>query len=212
MVETIQSDSPALFTHVTFYSLLACAAQFAVGYVFAQIWGKKCSVTDRWVLVWLFYDAIVHITLEGPFVYMSLIGTVATADNIFAELWKEYGKADSRWLHSDPTIVSLELLTVVLDGFLALLLIYAIVKDKHYRHFIQITLCVCELYGGWMTFCPDWLIGSPSLNTSNWLYLWVYLFFFNGVWVVVPGLLLWQSWHVLKSAHHLQRDNSRKRK
>lgn len=79
------------------------------------------------------------------------------------------------------------------------------------RHFIQITLCVCELYGGWMTFCPDWLMGSPSLNTSNWLYLWVYLVFFNGVWVVVPGLLLWQSWHVLKSAHHLRLDDSRKR-
>lgn len=46
---------------------------------------------------------------------------------------KEYGKADERWLFSDPTIVSLELLTVVLDGSLALLLIYAIIKDKHYR-------------------------------------------------------------------------------
>ena len=46
---------------------------------------------------------------------------------------KEYGKADERWLHSDPTIVSLELLTVVLDSFLALVLVYAIVKDKHYR-------------------------------------------------------------------------------
>lgn len=46
---------------------------------------------------------------------------------------KEYGKADERWLHSDPTIVSLELLTVVLDGILALVLVYAIVKDKHYR-------------------------------------------------------------------------------
>ncbi|KAG9339463.1 hypothetical protein JZ751_023601 [Albula glossodonta] len=132
---------------------------------------------------------------------MSLVGTVETSDNIFAELWKEYGKADTRWLHSDPTIVSLELLTVVLDGLLALVLIYAILKDKHYRHFIQITLCVCELYGGWMTFCPDLLIGSPNLNTSNWLYLWVYLVFFNGVWVVVPGLLLWQSWLSLKRMH-----------
>lgn len=46
---------------------------------------------------------------------------------------KEYGKADERWLYSDPTIVSLELLTVVLDGSLALLLIYAIIKNKHYR-------------------------------------------------------------------------------
>uniref|UniRef100_A0A674DVN2 EBP like n=1 Tax=Salmo trutta TaxID=8032 RepID=A0A674DVN2_SALTR len=96
-------QAQSLFTPVTFHSL-------------------KCSGTGRWVLVWLFYDAIVHITLEGPFVYMSLVGTLATSDN-------EYGKADECWLHSDPTIVSLELLTVVLDGILVL--VYAIVKDKH---------------------------------------------------------------------------------
>uniref|UniRef100_A0AAZ3P0G2 EBP like n=1 Tax=Oncorhynchus tshawytscha TaxID=74940 RepID=A0AAZ3P0G2_ONCTS len=164
-------ETQSLFTPVTVYSLLACAAQ-------------KCSGTDRWVLVWLFYDAIVHITFEceGPFVYMSLVGTVATSRQYF---WKEYGK----------------LLTVVLDGILALVLVYAIVKDKHYRHFVQITLCVCELYGGWMTFCPDWLAGSPNLNTNHWLYLWIYLVFFNGVWVVVPGLLLWQSWLSLKRLH-----------
>uniref|UniRef100_A0A8C0GEB0 EBP like n=1 Tax=Chelonoidis abingdonii TaxID=106734 RepID=A0A8C0GEB0_CHEAB len=147
---------------------------------------------------------------EGPFVYLSLIGTVAESDNIFASLWKEYGRADARWLYSDPTIVSLEILTVVLDGLLALILIYAIIKDKYYRHFIQITLCVCELYGGWMTFCPDWLIGSPNLNTSNWLYLWVYLVFFNGIWVVLPGLLLWQSWLGLKQMHR-EKSNSRKK-
>ncbi|XP_067116883.1 emopamil-binding protein-like isoform X2 [Osmerus mordax] len=192
-MESPVEEVPSLFTAVTVYSLLACGAQFAVGYVIAQIWGKKCSSTDRW---------------EGPFVYMSFVGTVAQSDNIFAELWKEYGKADERWLHSDPTIVSLELLTVVLDSFLALVLVYAIVKDKHYRHFLQITLCVCELYGGWMTFCPDWLLGSPNLNTGNWLYLWVYLVFFNGVWVVVPGLLLCQSWRALKGLHTAHRDSS----
>uniref|UniRef100_A0A8C8SLZ9 EBP like n=1 Tax=Pelusios castaneus TaxID=367368 RepID=A0A8C8SLZ9_9SAUR len=80
-----------------------------------------------------------------------------------------------------PPIGSLETIIVVMDGLLALILIYAVIKDKYYRHFIQITLCVCELYGGWMTFCPDWLIGSPNLKTSNWLYLWVYLIFFNGL-------------------------------
>nr|XP_058897685.1 emopamil-binding protein-like isoform X2 [Kogia breviceps]XP_058897686.1 emopamil-binding protein-like isoform X2 [Kogia breviceps] len=139
---------------------------------------------------------------EGPFVFLSLVGNITDSDALIASLWKEYGKADARWLYLDPTIVSLEILTVVLGGFLALVLIYAIVKEKHYRHFIQITLCVCELYGGWMTFCPDWLMGSPNLNTNNWLYFWVYLVFFNGVWVLIPGLLLWQSWVELKKMHH----------
>ena len=27
----------------------------------------------------------------------------------------------------------------------------------------------------WMTFCPEWLTGSPNLDTSNVLFLWVYL-------------------------------------
>ncbi|XP_023604886.1 emopamil-binding protein-like [Myotis lucifugus] len=114
---------------------------------------------------------------------------------------KEYGKADARWVNFDPTIVSVEILTVVLDGSLALVLMYAIVKEKYYRHFIQITLCVCELYGGWMTFSPEWLMGSPNLNTNNWLYFWVYLAFFNSVWVLIPGLLLWQSLVELKKMY-----------
>uniref|UniRef100_A0A9L0I7T6 EBP like n=1 Tax=Equus asinus TaxID=9793 RepID=A0A9L0I7T6_EQUAS len=139
---------------------------------------------------------------EGrPFVYLSLVGNIADSDGLIASLWKEYGKADARWLYFDPTIVSLEMLTVVVDGSLALVLIYAIVKEKYYRHFIQITLCVCELYGGWMTFAPDWLMGSPNLNTNNWLYFWVYLVFFNSVWVLIPGLLLWQSLVELKKMH-----------
>uniref|UniRef100_A0A3Q2EG76 EBP like n=1 Tax=Cyprinodon variegatus TaxID=28743 RepID=A0A3Q2EG76_CYPVA len=121
---------------------------------------------------------------------------------------KEYGKADSRWLVSDPTIVSLEILTVVLGSLLALLLIHAVLNDKYYRHFLQITLCVCELYGGWMTFCPDWLLGSPHLNTSNPLYLWIYLVFFNGLWVLVPILLLVQSWFVLKGLHGVRGDST----
>ncbi|XP_068383061.1 emopamil-binding protein-like isoform X1 [Eschrichtius robustus] len=212
--------------------LLLCAALLAVGCALGLRLGRGLGAADRGALAWLCFDALVHFalvncinqhlvlqlsfarrrnrqknkplscSLEGPFVYLSLVGNITDSDALIASLWKEYGKADARWLYLDPTIVSLEILTVVLGGFLALVLIYAIVKEKHYRHFIQITLCVCELYGGWMTFCPDWLMGSPNLNTNNWLYFWVYLVFFNGVWVLIPGLLLWQSWVELKKMHH----------
>ena len=85
---------------------------------------------------------------------------------------KEYAKADSRWGSADPTIVSMEILTVLFNGSLCILLIYAILSKsphryththtqswywkyntldyacKHCRHFIQIVLNVCELYGG----------------------------------------------------------------
>ncbi|XP_004577728.2 emopamil-binding protein-like [Ochotona princeps] len=184
------------------YSLLLCAGLLVVGCALGLRLGRGRGPADRGVLAWLCYDALVHFVLEGPFVYLSLVGSVADSDGLIASLWKEYGKADQRWLSLDPTIVSLEILTVVLDGALVLFLIYAIVKEKYYRHFLQITLCVCELYGGWMTFCPEWLLGSPNLDTGHWLHFWVYLVFFNGVWVLVPGLLLWQSWAELKRMHH----------
>lgn len=129
---------------------------------------------------------------------MSLIGTVETSNHFTASLWQEYALADKRWGISDPTIVSLEILTVFFDGPLCFLLIYAILKDKFYRHYVQIVLCVCELYGGWMTFCPEWLTNSENLDTSNWMYLWLYLVFFNGIWVVIPFYLMWHSWVEMK--------------
>jgi len=45
-----------------------------------------------------------------------------------------------------------------------------------------------------MTFVPELLTGSRNLTTDNWLYLWVYLVFFNGLWVVIPVALMYQSW------------------
>lgn len=42
-------------------------------------------------------------------------------------------------------------------------------------------------------FVPEWLTGSPSLNTSHPMYTWLYLFFFNFLWVVIPAWLLYDS-------------------
>ncbi len=58
-----EGEDPTLFSKVTVYSLLACVAQFALGFVLRKMGEINCSAVDRWVLVWLFYDAIVHFTL-----------------------------------------------------------------------------------------------------------------------------------------------------
>ena len=155
---------------------------------------RKLSKGDKLAILWLLYNAIVHWIIEGSFVLISLTGTVNTAQGIFAELWKEYAKADARWGVSDPTIVSLEMFTVLFNGSVTLLLVHAILTEKPYRHFVQVLVNTCELYGGWMTFAPEWLTGNRNLNTSSPMYLWVYLVFFNGLWVIMPLLLLVQSY------------------
>ncbi|CAG5127715.1 unnamed protein product [Candidula unifasciata] len=185
---------------VTVVSLLATAiiALIALGCGHVLL-GRRLPTVEKWVVSWLVFDALIHFLLEGPFVALSLVGTVNSSTSDLALLWKEYGKADSRWLVSDPTVVSLEILTVVVDGILCLVTIVGIVTDGFYRHYAQLVLCVCELYGGWMTFCPEWLTGSPNLDTSNYMYLWVYLVFFNGLWVVIPLLLMYQTWLDMKA-------------
>ena len=46
---------------------------------------------------------------------------------------------------------------------------------------------------GYMTFAPEWLCGSPNLDTSNFMYLWVYLVFFSTLWVGFPLWFLYEA-------------------
>ncbi|XP_044782892.2 emopamil-binding protein-like isoform X2 [Bubalus bubalis] len=114
-------------------SLLLCASLLAVGCALGLRLGRGRGAADRGLLAWLCFNALVHFALEGPYVYLSMVGNITDSDALIASLWKEYGKADARWLYFDPTIMSVEILTVVLGGSLALVLVYAIVKEKHYR-------------------------------------------------------------------------------
>ena len=47
---------------------------------------------------------------------------------------------------------------------------------------------------GFMTFAPEWLTGNPNLDTSNFMYLWVYLVFFNMLWVFFPLWVLYLAY------------------
>jgi hypothetical protein len=84
-----------------------------------------------------------------------------------AWVWLEYGKADVRWQLSDPTIMSMEFWTVCVVGPLCIMTAAAIFRRSPWRHVLQLVVCVSELYGGWMTFAPEWLSGSQSLDTSD---------------------------------------------
>lgn len=51
-----------------------------------------------------------------------------------------------------------------------------------------------------MTFAPEWLSGSTNLDTSNAMYKWVYLFFFNMLWVWLPSWVLCEAYRAISSA------------
>ncbi|OJD10018.1 hypothetical protein ACJ73_09977 [Blastomyces percursus] len=153
-----------------------------------------------------------HFLNQPQRLYGAAYGTGATA-----RLWQEYGKADSRWLGADLGVVALELLTVLLGGPAAVYVCYTLYKSSStsyassssdatvqaakYRFkmwFVAIGLAVAELYGGFMTFAPEWLSGSHALDTSDPMYLWLYLVFFNILWVFLPIWVLKQGWGEVK--------------
>ena len=153
---------------------------------------KGFTFAEKLALVWFLIDAFTHLSIELGYVYLALTTTAAKTDNYLGHIWREYGRADARWAIRDPVVISIEIATVFM-GVLCLFMIYGVYQRSSWRHPLQIIICVAELYGGWMTFAPEWLDGSPNLNGTDPILLWIYLVFMNGLWVVIPLLLLWDS-------------------
>ncbi|KAF2235815.1 Emopamil-binding protein [Viridothelium virens] len=120
--------------------------------------------------------------------------------NPMSALWREYAKADARWGGADLTVVSLELLTVGIGAPLAAYICYLCVKGDQRVWIWAGWLAVGELYGGFMTFAPEWLSGNTNLDGSNFMFMWVYLFFFNMLWVFIPFWILYEAYGTLGRA------------
>lgn len=75
-------------------------------------------------------------------------GAQAGGDDPFAQLWMVYANADKRWAGVDLTVVSLELLTVLGAGPLAVYICYLIAKRDPKVNFWLVVIATAEIYGG----------------------------------------------------------------
>lgn len=208
-----------------------------IAYVLGSTLIPSSQTRNRILFYWHAYDALTHLFIEGSFLYecftsyATLPAGVASnpaflglKDRVYgaayggsqpsARLWQEYAKADHRWATADPTVVSLELLTVFLGGPAAIYVCYLLwassrtapssvatsnieienkASAKSKLWLVATSLATAELYGGFMTFAPEWLTGSPGLETGNAVYLWFYLIFFNTLWVWIPIWVLYEA-------------------
>ncbi|KAI9049666.1 hypothetical protein LZ554_006691 [Drepanopeziza brunnea f. sp. 'monogermtubi'] len=179
----------------------------------------------RILFIWHFFDFLIHSIFEGSFLYNCFTASAPFdpavnhpalvtnflgqpdrvfgsryADNWASGLWMVYAKADKRWGEADLTVISLELLTVLGAGPLALYICYAIYKKDAMSAFWMVVLATGELYGGFMTFCPEWLTGNQNLDASNFMFKWVYLVFFNLLWVFLPLYAMYHAYVDMRNA------------
>ncbi|KAI9846414.1 MAG: hypothetical protein M1837_004005 [Sclerophora amabilis] len=197
----------------TILSLLAVLAILAASYALSlHLLPTGTAVKVRLIYIWHLFDGLIHLLFEGAFLYNCFFvyadGTSPTGFlkqphrtygpsyglSPTAKLWQEYARADARWGGADSTVISIELLTVFLGGPLALWICEGLRRQNRNCWLGMVVLATAELYGGFMTFCPEWLTGSPNLDTSNFMYLWVYLFFFNTLWVWLPLYVLYEAY------------------
>ncbi|KAH0255390.1 ebp domain-containing protein, partial [Aureobasidium melanogenum] len=233
------SSVPAglVIDQTTTLSLLSTLAILAAAYLTSlYTLPITASTRTRFLFIWHAFDALIHFILEGTFLYncfFSFGPTLLTEPllpaNVYflgragrnygaaygehwhSALWREYAKADRRWAGTDLTVL---------------------VKERWgSAWFWMCVLATGELYGvrvasgdgwfdcrtdhsarsGFMTFVPEWLSGSPNLVTSNWMYKWVYLFFFNTLWVWIPLWILYQGYGVFTSALNTTTPKQKKR-
>jgi hypothetical protein len=183
-----------------------------------RVLAKSTAARYRVLFVWHTFSSLTHFVFEGSFLYNCLFSWAPRADihpaivpenwlghtdrsyganwatNWAGALWRVYAQADARWGVADANVVSIELLTVLGAGPLAAYVAYLLAKGNGRVSFWMTVLAVGELYGGFMTFAPEWLTGSQNLDTSNWMYTWVYLFFFNTLWVWFPLYAMWVAY------------------
>lgn len=62
-LQQMDSATPSSPSLVSVLSLLACTAQVLAAAMLTHRYGGQSSKEDRWILLWLFYDVIVHLTL-----------------------------------------------------------------------------------------------------------------------------------------------------
>ncbi|CUS07409.1 unnamed protein product [Tuber aestivum] len=201
----------------TVLSLLFFASLLLSSYLSAKYFlPVGTSSKTRFLYGWHIFDALIHILFEVSFLYCSffssaptgLTGNSATvlwgdlsraygaehSTSLFGHLWREYGKADRRWAHADIGVLALEIPTALIGGPLAWWVSELIRRRERSAWFWMLVLAVAEIYGGWMTFAPEWLTGSQNLDTSNPMYTWLYLFAMNTIWVIIPVWICFESY------------------
>ncbi|KAK9846387.1 hypothetical protein WJX81_002735 [Elliptochloris bilobata] len=132
-----------------------------------------------------------HLVVEG-FVVLNASFYKSTSGNVLMEIWKEYAKADSRYVTRDSFVISMEAVTAFLWGPLSLLSVYAIAQQWTWRHMLQVVVSVGQLYGDALYFGTSYLEGVPHSRPEP-LYFWFYFVFVNSIWVVIPALVLWRA-------------------
>eukprot|EP01133_Synstelium_polycarpum_P015257 gene15257-18063_t len=166
---------------------------------------------EKAIIFWLLWSGIIHILLEGSYGFfaheVTTVSPVSFMEKMFEEvsiesaidphwyaaLYSQYAKYDGRYAIADPMVVFFCFLELV-QGASCFILALFVVLESRYRHALQIFLCSLQALGTVFYFITPYIYGKwDELITSDPFELWVYVVGLNGLWLLVPLLMIAQS-------------------
>lgn len=129
-----------------------------------------------------------HCFFEGYFVLHHK--TVASRQDLFGQLWKEYALSDSRYLTSDTLVLCAESITATVWGPLSYLTALCILRSSPFRYPLQSIVSLAHIYGDALylsTTLVDMQTRGISYSRPEAYYFWFYLIILNSIWLLIPG-------------------------
>jgi cholestenol Delta-isomerase len=166
---------------------------------------------ERLVTFWLLWSGLIHIVMEAS--YGSFHEVVTTKSSItftqflfshvgisqwfdprwWASVYTQYARYDARYMEQDPLVIFICYTEFIL-GPLCFFLVYLIHKGSAYRHRVQILLCTAQFYGTVLYFLAPVVQKTwARVMTHDTFELWVFVIILNGLWMIVPALMVGQS-------------------
>ena len=193
MHDYVENDQPVWRVVVTFASTLAVV--LGTTWIAIHRWRPAITTRDRVIVLWFTLAGCLHTLFEGYFVYNHdrLPGRLDTV----GQLWKEYALSDSRYLTGDTFVLAIETITVLLWGPLSFFTAYLVAASRPLRHVFQIIVSVAHIYGCGLYFATatvDSYLRGIEHSRPEFLYLWVYYFGLNVIFIVIPSSKLTSFW------------------
>lgn len=146
--------------------------------------GLTFTIHVTWELAWLvLHDSIVS-SPDAPWAYA---------------WWMYIDGGDARYAGDDATLVTQEILSVIngVVGFTGLALWWRSKGRNPTAVLLLLATAVVHLYSAWVYFGSEALDGYPNVDTGSVADFWIKFWLLNGLWVVVPWLVLYWGWRLV---------------
>lgn len=159
------------------------------------------SRADKILVGWFVFSGCIHFILEGYFVYNHK--TMPRRLDLLGQMWKEYAKADSRYMTMEPFVLCMETVTAFAWGPLCYIIAWMIVAKSSCRHPTQMIVSMGQLYGDilyYATSITEEFYYGVSYSRLETYYYWGYFIFLNAFWIIIPAFCICQSYSKMVGA------------